>query len=178
MFNFIKNIFNKFFNYLGSNNCESFELIKQEDEYSYTNNVINIRDILKRKKTKVDVNDSGSLYRDKDKEKRKADLIDLVIKKNKISYVAFIKKQRMTSLLKKVAKTITNKLFPQKQKKVDHSILMYKMNLIVTKIKILKTLEKKCDVLDISKSVVYLDEGMDTFLNRVKHNIKSNTRTR
>ena len=181
MFDFIKNIFGKFFSYLSNNNHASFEQINQKEEIDYSKNTINIRDILKRKKTKVDAEDDDTNHRDKEKEKRKieSNIINLEAKRDRSSYVAFIKKQRMADVLKNVAKSITSKLLPEKKKRESkHEMLSYKLNMVITKIRILKTLEKRCDSIDISKSVAYLDEGMSTFINRVKNNIKSNKRLR
>ena len=53
MFNFVKNVFNKFFDYLVRNSSESFNKIdstNNEEEFECDKKVIDIRDILKKKK--------------------------------------------------------------------------------------------------------------------------------
>ena len=179
MFNFVKNVFNKFFDYLVRNSSESFNKIdstNNEEEFECDKKVIDIRDILKKKKTKVDTDGDESDYKDKNKEKKKSCKTNLNIKKGKISYVEFIKKQKTINILKKVVKSVTVKLFPKKCKTVSDDMITYKLNMIATKMKIFKYLEKRCNALSLSKSVVYLDEGMGTFLSKVKRNIKSNQR--
>lgn len=179
MFSFIKRIFNKFFGYLGNNNCEFFKQISHNDndEFECSGTLVNVQDILKKKKTKVDANNSdnsGIHYRDKDKERRESQTIELVQAKNK--YVKLVKRQRMAQLLKGVTKAITGALFPKKEQKVDRDILMYKLQLITVKMQILKAVNKRYNV-NISKSVAYLDEGMGTFVSRVKYGMKRQQRS-
>ena len=83
--------------------------------------------------------------------------------------------------LKKVTKSIGG-LFPaeksKKQQKQARAMIDYKLNMIYAKVQILKRAEKKFGSLNISKSLIYLDEGLDVFLKRVKYGINDKNKQR
>lgn len=176
MYEFFKNGFNGFINYLTNNSSESFDKIKKNNgQFKCSDNIVNFDNINKRIKSKIELEDKTII---RHKSQQSDNQIQEIIKEKQgasISYVVLIKRQRLIRSLKKVTKSIGG-LFPEKSKKQQKKIramIDYKLSLIYTKMRVLKNAEKKFGKLNISKSLLYLDEGMDAFLTRVKYGVNN-----
>ena len=181
MYEFFKNRFNGFVNYLTNNSSETFNKIKKNSgQFKCSNNIVNFDDIKKRIKSKIELEDKTVV---RHKLQQDDDQIQEVVKERRgasISYVVLIKRQRLIRSLKKVTKSLGG-LFPEKSKKQQKKIramIDYKLSLICTKAMVLKDIDRKFGKINISKSILYLDEGMDAFLTRVKYGINNRNNQR
>ena len=181
MYEFFKNGFNGFVNYLTNNSSETFNKIKKNNgQFKCSDNIVNFDDINKRIKSKIELEDKAVV---RHKLQQDDDQVQEVVKEKRgasISYVVLIKRQRLIRSLKKVTKSLGG-LFPEKSKKQQKKIramIDYKLSLIYAKSRVLKDAEKKFGKLNMSKSLLYLDEGMDAFLTRVKYGVNNRNNQR
>lgn len=176
MYEFFKNGFNGFINYLTNNSSESFDKIKKNNgQFKCSDNIVNFNDINKKIKSKIELEDKTAV---RHKLPRNDDQIQGIEKEKhgaSISYVVLLKRQRLIKSLRKVTQSIGG-LFPKKSKKQQKKIramIDYRLSLIYAKSRVLRDVEKKFGKLNMSKSLLYLDEGMDAFLTRVKYGINN-----